>query len=150
MGDTKNAWGVYDDSWGWTEAGDFGSYGTNGYCENPGPGIWTYDQGYSWGKITVGPANNIPVFMDMTWMEAWVLHDIHKPPQKPDDPMEFYNEMSRVTMARHSGAINVQFLDCSVRKVGLKKDLWSLKYSKMWDTNNAKTKSSYRWPAWIK
>ncbi|MHC4257270.1 MAG: type II secretion system protein [Planctomycetota bacterium] len=149
MGNTKYAWGTYDDSWQWTEPGDFGSYGNNGYCSKPGPGIWTYDDGYTWNKVTVSGAYNIPVFMDMTWMSMWPHHDGHTPPANPDDPAEFFNEMSRPTMDRHNGAINVQFLDYSVRKVGIKTELWKLRWSRHWDTANAKTKRSYKWPEWL-
>ena len=149
-GATTQSWGIYDDStFGWAEPGDFGSYGTNGYCADTGDGTWTSDLNYEWKTTIQNRANTIPVFMDMVWMSMWPHHDIHNPPVHPDDPSEFMNEMSRVTISRHNKGINVQFLDFSVRKVGLKEELWSLRWSKNWDTNNLKTKEYFDWPEWM-
>ena len=61
--------------------------------------------------------------------------------------------MSTVCIDRHQGGINAAFLDWSVRKVGLK-ELWTLKWSRTFDTAGPWTKAGgvepEDWPQWMR
>jgi prepilin-type processing-associated H-X9-DG protein len=61
--------------------------------------------------------------------------------------------MWRFCMNRHDGHINCLFLDWSVRKVGLK-ELWTLKWSREFDTTNPWTSAGgvqpQDWPGWMR
>jgi prepilin-type processing-associated H-X9-DG protein len=61
--------------------------------------------------------------------------------------------MRRVCLNRHSQAINVAFMDWSIRKVDLK-ELWTLKWHKNFNTHGAWTKAggatADKWPDWMK
>ncbi|MCL5280320.1 MAG: hypothetical protein M1376_10480 [Planctomycetes bacterium] len=63
------------------------------------------------------------------------------------------NEMRRVCLNRHSGAVNSVCLDWSVRRVGLK-ELWTLKWNRTFDVNGAWTsRGGVRpedWPQWMR
>nr|WP_236782752.1 H-X9-DG-CTERM domain-containing protein [Anaerohalosphaera lusitana] len=53
--------------------------------------------------------------------------------------------MWRVALDRHDGAVNVAFMDGSVSKVDIK-ELWSLKWSRVWDTDEGPNGG---WPEWM-
>jgi len=63
------------------------------------------------------------------------------------------NEIRRVCLNRHDGAVNCLFLDFSARKVGLK-ELWTLKWHRNFDTADVWTKASgvlpEDWPQWMR
>jgi prepilin-type processing-associated H-X9-DG protein len=48
--------------------------------------------------------------------------------------------MKRFCLARHEGAVNVTFLDFSLRKIGVK-ELWTLKWHREFDTAGPWTKA---------
>ena len=58
-----------------------------------------------------------------------------------------------VCMDRHTGGINMTFLDASVRKVNLK-ELWTLKWHRRYNTANRWTKAGGvqpgDWPQWMR
>jgi prepilin-type processing-associated H-X9-DG protein len=56
------------------------------------------------------------------------------------------NDIWRVCINRHSGYVNVNFMDFSARKVGLK-ELWELKWSRKWFTDRSGN-PDYDPPAW--
>jgi hypothetical protein len=60
--------------------------------------------------------------------------------------------MRRVCLNRHNAATNGAFLDFSVRRIGLK-ELWTLKWSRNFVTNNYWTKAGGvmpgDWPGWM-
>ena len=59
------------------------------------------------------------------------------------------NYATRVCIPRHGMAINVNFADSSVRKVGLK-ELWTLKWNKGFDaTGNHYIAGRWTWPDWM-
>jgi len=53
-----------------------GSYGMNGWAQNPEPGTYTYgmDPKQHWGKITEKGADKIPLLGDCMWREAYALN----------------------------------------------------------------------------
>ena len=100
--------------------------------------------------------NTIPVFGDSTWYDAW--------PRDTDEPsvtMDAFGigdrgtsgEMNHFCIDRHSGFINLLFMDWSARSVGLK-ELWTLKWHRSYITNGAWTKAggvmSQDWPVWLR
>lgn len=62
------------------------------------------------------------------------------------------NEMQRVCIDRHDGAVNSLFMDWSTRKVGLK-ELWMLKWHRQYNTAGPWTKAGgvmpTDWPQWM-
>jgi prepilin-type N-terminal cleavage/methylation domain-containing protein len=108
----------------------------------------------STGKLA--RANQIPVFGDSTWYDAW--------PQHVDEPLPYPDafgignrgttaEINHFCIDRHKGFVNLVFMDWSVRHVGLK-ELWTLKWNRAFDTNNPWTKAGGvqpgDWPVWLK
>ena len=137
-----------------------GSYGINGWILNPVPDATTIFNRTpvenSWRTCQNKGANNIPVFADMWYMDAWPTDgdppadDISSggPGVNCPGDKETYNmgnEMQRVCVNRHSGYIDVVFMDWTVRKIGLK-ELWVLKWNKSYDLCGRYTNS---WPQWM-
>jgi prepilin-type N-terminal cleavage/methylation domain-containing protein len=144
----------------WKYDGDVGSYGINGWVLNPPPGtpdIWGRTPvENSWRTSQSTGLNNIPVFADMWFIDAWPKdNDI---PYKtsgncPGDLETLYvNEMQRVCVNRHSGFVNIVFMNWSVRKVGLK-ELWVLKWNKSYNVGGRWTQAGHmrpeNWPLWM-
>lgn len=142
----------------WASHGEcIGSYGPNGWICNP-PISRTHVWGRSpisnyWRSPDVGGAHNIPVFLDMWFVDAWP-RDIDGPPGYYGPPWDRVNlnEMMRVCVNRHNGAINGLFMDWSARKIGLK-ELWTLKWHRAFDTEGPWTRAggvtTYDWPEWM-
>lgn len=121
-----------------------GSYGPNGWICNP-PATTSGGQkvnnlwgrtpiNWHWRNAYVKRTNEIPVFLDCMWVDAW--------PKETDEPavieewrfdMVGEHEMRRFCVNRHQRFVNVLFMDWSVRKVGLK-ELWTLRWHKEYDT----------------
>lgn len=148
----------------WEFMGDVGSYGINGWVLNPPPGatnVFTRTPvSNHWRTSQVKGANNIPVFADMWFTDAWPNCNVSTtgnndpsddPPQGkcPGDNETFTtHEIRRVCVNRHDGSVDVVFMDWSVRKVGLK-ELWTLKWHRSYDVNGPWTKAGGIWPgAW--
>ncbi len=100
--------------------------------------------------------NNIPVFADGTWHDAWV-RDTDDPPAF-DGEVDVGNfgtsdEMKQFCISRHGSFINVCFMDWTVRKIGLK-ELWTLKWHRNFDLTGPWTTaggvSAADWPEWMR
>lgn len=154
--DNKTAWGVWPASESYRRINFYGSYGINWWVNDlKGTGITVAkdvdsvnQESLCWRQPVSRNANNIPVLMDATFVLARP-HHTNQPPKR-DGEFEWNNingGMERVCVNRHSGHINLLFMDWSIRKVHLK-DLWRLKWHKAFDTryidNNPIT-----WPAWM-
>jgi prepilin-type N-terminal cleavage/methylation domain-containing protein/prepilin-type processing-associated H-X9-DG protein len=150
---------------------DIGSYGINGWVLNPTPTAdksgGTDETGGVFGRKSVNDfwrtcrnkgASNIPVFGDMWFTDAWP-RDTDPPALKANCPgdRETYqqnppNEMQRVCVDRHSGYVNIVFMDWSARKVGLK-ELWTLKWHKSYNVGGRYTIAGHfkseNWPQWM-
>lgn len=119
---------------------------------------------YFWKNVqSSARRNEIPVFGDSTWHDAW--------PQKQDnppvDPDVFgwgspgtTDEMCHFCINRHNGFINILFMDWSTRKVGLK-ELWRLRWHRYWwrDPNGNWSPGPWtkeggvlpeNWPQWMR
>lgn len=148
------AWGPFDGVY-------YGSYGINGWIPNPHP-----DHAYiitglmptknNWRRNLVAErGNNIPLFFDSRWVNSWP-EPTDQPPQYDEElwVLHYGDGMKRFCIDRHPGnAINVLFLDWSVRKVGLK-ELWTLKWHKNFDTAGPWTIAGgvqpEDWPEWMR
>ena len=140
------AWGTFEgencgEPWSWDSVTtcDYGSYGDNGYVNNP-PSNVVSSQGsltsWYWRRADVrGPTNNIPLILDCQWWGGWPRHD-NSPPLWDGQPWGFdpTDMMRRFCINRHNGSANSAFLDFSVRPVGLK-ELWKLKWHRKYDFN---------------
>jgi prepilin-type processing-associated H-X9-DG protein len=133
------------------------SYGINSWTNN-----MTKDRGfrseYSFWKNarSYEGRNNIPVFADSTWHDAWPLATDYPAPY-PDSywvgDAGVSGEMNHFCIDRHNGAINMLFMDWSARKVGLK-ELWSLKWHRGYNTWGPWTRAGgvrpEDWPSWMR
>ena len=151
----SEAWGVFPDgvvSWG-AKPGDYGSYGINAWACNPSEksevyiGDWERLDKAHWRGHNVREAAAVPLFMDSRWMEAWPVNT-EPPPQFPEEVYLHGNDNSmwRVLILRHNTHINCLFLDYSVRRVEFKQ-LWTLKWHRMFDTCGAQPCA---WPEWMR
>lgn len=144
----------------WQTGEYIGSYGPNGWMCNLSAGrngIWGRDgRDQYWRRPDVPGASNVPLFLEMWWVDAW--------PRHTDPPAEFTGttfgihgqanvaEMQRVCVDRHGGFQNSLFCDFSVRKVGLK-ELWTLKWHRTYHVHGPYTKAGGmqqdQWPQWM-
>jgi len=141
------------------QTGDYiGSYGPNGWMCNVPAGrtdMWGRSPvSEHWRTPGIDGAWNVPLFTEGWWVDFWP-RATDQPPSiaggPPDSPN--VNEMNRVLVDRHSGFLNGLFCDWSVRTVGLK-ELWTLKWSKTFNTRGVWTKMGgadpVDWPDWMR
>ena len=147
-GTAKTAWTtVYNNG----QPDDIGSYAMNSWMQSPRVVDQWWDQNYGqyyWRTTDVAQAKNIPAFLDgATRALNPIESDGNEAPTEPDqmDP-GWSHSMKRVCIDRHSGTVNVVFLDGHADKVHLKA-LWSLRWSKLWDHRKAPPNA---WPDWMK
>jgi len=139
------AWGIFDD-------GSYGSYGLNEWLCNRNPG--NSNAPNYWKHVDVKPADKIPVFVDCYWYDVWPFHTNEPPPTDGSTiGLAGSDEMRRVCLNRHSGAVNGAFLDWSIRRIDLK-ELWTLKWHRNFEINGPWTKmggvTSEDWPQWMR
>jgi hypothetical protein len=151
---TFTAWGVFagDDCgqpspvWSPVSACDYGSYGFNGFCQNPPPkvtNIFGWPTTWSWRSANVAGQANIPLFSGSQWIDAWPHHTDPPPDYEGMSwGIDSFNSMYRVCINRHEGSINSAFLDASARKVPLK-CLWELKWSRAFDPDQGPTEEEF-------
>ena len=110
-----------------------------------------------WKTITdIRGANQVPLFGDSTWHDAWPQED-DVPVSRPDDfgigSPGTTNEMDHFCIDRHDGTTNFLFADLSTRPVGLK-GLWTLKWHREFNTAGPWTKAGgvqpNAWPEWMR
>ncbi|MCK4998101.1 MAG: prepilin-type N-terminal cleavage/methylation domain-containing protein, partial [Anaerohalosphaera sp.] len=128
---------------------DNGSYAINSWTGNPVSGS-SWDKNYGghfFRKMFQSSASNIPFLVDGATLGLNpIVSDGNKAPEFDGDwSPGWVNSMKRVCLDRHSGKINAVFLDGSVRGVPLK-EIWSLKWSRKWNTNLGPTNA---WPEWM-
>jgi len=101
--------------------------------------------------------NNIPVFADATWHDAWPFED-DAPPAHPDEfgwesPTVGSQEMKHFCINRHNGFVNFLFMDWSTRRIGLK-EIWTLRWHREYNINGQWTRaggvSPSDWPVWMR
>ncbi len=153
---TFSAWGIFNaqNDPGYDPDGDWGSYGINGWVENP-PDAVVYEgleTKNNWRTPNVGLAGYIPLMMDALRFNVFP-NDIDSPPPTEDQAWESTQHMRRICINRHDGYIQMAFLDWHVEKVGLK-DLWTLKWHKSFDQAGPWTTAGglmpNEWPEWMR
>jgi prepilin-type N-terminal cleavage/methylation domain-containing protein/prepilin-type processing-associated H-X9-DG protein len=150
-----SAWGIFKNDPGFAPEGDWGSYGVNGWVEDPPAGTATVYEGFdttnNWRTPNVKEAAYAPLLMDSLRFNLWPLHT-DNPPVAVDEAWESTQHMRRICIDRHSGGINMAFLDWSVRKVGIK-ELWTLRWHKTYNTEGPWTRAGgvlpSNWPQWM-
>ncbi|MHC4625230.1 MAG: hypothetical protein ACYS4W_15150, partial [Planctomycetota bacterium] len=102
-----------------------------------------------WGTANTRYAASVPILADGSWKDA--------EPEPTDEPWATReqmvewgwepnrNEIKRVCIDRHGPAVNMVFLDFSVRRVGLK-ELWLLKWHRQWPEGRDHLPV---WPEWM-
>ena len=130
------------------------SYGLNQYCSSETGGGRTWDELIP-NAIVKNP-DRVPIMGDGA--------SSGDTPQEMDIPPEFdgqiyyedgsnQNEIRSFCINRHNFAINMLFLDSSVRDVGLK-ELWTLRWHRQFDTEGPWTAAggvqSTDWPEWMR
>jgi len=130
------------------EADVYGSYGLNCWVASPSEEGTLEPLHMFWKTSAVRSAGRIPVFGDACWERVFPRHQ--------DIPPEYENQFDEGTTGfqrtlrifcinRHNGAINLLFMDWSVRRVGLKA-LWDLPWHHGWNANGDPPPA---WPAWM-
>ncbi|UCG57903.1 MAG: hypothetical protein JSU70_00065 [Phycisphaerales bacterium] len=144
IGGAFMAWGYVRLS-GWARPFK-GSYGINGWCNNPEPGRSPGGKPgeFHWRTPNVSDAAGVPLFFGMQRYNAWPEHN-DLPPAYDGQSWADSGQMTRVCMNRHHGAVNGLFLDFSARKVGLR-ELWTLKWHRSFSTEGPWTKAGGAWP----
>ena len=158
--------GIQSGSWSdfaWETANDVGSYGLNGWVLNIAASRASGNRNNGWGRTPaewhwgthqVKGENNVPVFTGSWWVDSWPREN-DQPPQSGSGPGDTpnSNEMNRVCIDRHNGAISMLLMDWSARKVGLK-ELWTLKWNRGYNIKGPWTKAggvqSLDWPEWMR
>jgi len=124
-----------------------GSYGINGWLCNP-VGDTVHGRGpvsRFWKTCDTKGSSEIPVFADMFVSDAFPALPSDPPEDKADFAWRGYtNEMNRLCVDRHNGAINVLFLDWSIRRTKLKQ-LWKMKWHRGYNVNAEPP----AWPEWM-
>ncbi|MHC4394499.1 MAG: hypothetical protein ACYS1A_02475 [Planctomycetota bacterium] len=138
-GSTFEAWGG-ENTWSFVDGkrGDYGSYGTNAFINNhPYTGAsFSVDH---WRRPDVTAADNIPLFLDCSWVTAAPYYQ-NTPPLYAGAKQwsgATGGNMGLFCLPRHYGAINGLFLDFSARKIGLKQ-LWLLKWARTTNLEGAR------------
>ena len=146
-GNTYHAWqGLFS----WPEA-YISSYGRNGWASSSNDFGWWHGlkvEDTAWQKLTAKGAADAPLIVEAAWFHLTPLpSDIPPPVEHMVDFLPSPSQMAYMVLNRHSGAINVLFLDSSVRRVPLK-ELWTLKWHRSWDTNGPWSTHNGNQPAW--
>ncbi len=105
----------------------------------------------------VAHRDQVPVFGDATWHDAWPRHTDSPPPTDISVGSGNFgttDEMQQFAIPRHAnGTINMLFMDWSARRVGLK-ELWTLKWHRGFDTTGPWTTGGLAqpedWPRWMR
>ena len=155
---TFSAWGIYTlarNGEGYDPDGEYGSYGINGWVENPPRSkteIYGHPATNCWRTTAVSKAGYVPLMMDALRFNLYPA-ETDSPPAEEDHAWEQENNMRRACLNRHNGYINMAFLDWSVRKVGLK-ELWTLKWHRDYNTAGDYTLAGGmapdQWPEWMR
>ncbi len=141
--------------------GEYGSYGINWWINNAHPKNLKeiiisgepYPTAYFWRRVDkVQNTHKVPMFLDSTFVLARARHDKDTPPATEMVYAQDYG-ISRMATNRHNGFTNGVFVDGHADSIGIKQ-LWTLPWSKGYDTHNRYTAAGGAtpeiWPEWMK
>ena len=116
-----------------------GSYGLNIFVCNPTNAVGR-PMDLFYRTTNVSPAGDIPLLFDSLWLDVFASSPSDEPPRFDGDFSEngHIDPLKNVCIDRHNAAINMLFMDFSVRKVGLKQ-LWTLPWHRMWSQDGLPT-----------
>jgi len=119
-----------------------GSYGINWYVGNfPSDAYLDGAKATDfWRRVDAKGSNQAPMLLDSM---QWIFRPMNT--DRPPNPEGFTARYGweRSCINRHNGIVNAVFVDCSVKKIGLK-ELWKMK----WSRNYTPVKPT--WPDWMK
>jgi prepilin-type N-terminal cleavage/methylation domain-containing protein len=141
----------YNTETGRVDQGHFtGSIALNRFIEDM-KGSFEGDPAF-WRKADIKGADNVPVFVD----SMYCYFSVYTPAAEPPDYDGAFdqNELQWCCINRHMGYMGVVFADWSAKMVGLK-ELWTLKFSRTYDTCGPWTvcntgKPATGWPQWMR
>ena len=134
-----------------------GSYGYNAYLYRFNEGRMTVietRQNFWPAPAEIENPSTVPMMLDSQWLEAGSERRREVPPPSDNWALGTYDSSHFSScINRHQGGVNAVFADHSVREVGLK-ELWTLKWSRLFQTANTWTKAGgvqpEDWPAWMR
>ncbi len=136
-------WPYYDSS--------YGSYGKNSWITDSQTWWGGGELGLTayWDTTRVSGAGTVPLFGDSSMMGGFaVVHD-EIPSESIRVPMAESGELERWVINRHTGGVNMLFMDFSARRVELKQ-LWQYPWHRNWDSSLAPDpEDPEQWPDWI-
>jgi len=110
-----------------------------------------------WRSTNHKGLNNAPVMGDGAWRSDGQPYPTDSPPNYDGEPRTGMgtsgDEIRIFCIDRHTGAVNILFMDWTVRRVGLK-GLWTLKWHRHCNTAGPWTKGGLvqpsDWPQWMR
>lgn len=138
--------------------GEEPSYGANNWIYDPQRGVTAIQSRpteWNWRHKDVPEAFRIPLFADTMWRGGGPYEQGTRgdPPEFDGQWIDYNREMMHFCIGRHEGAINMLFMDWTIRRVGLK-ELWKLKWHRQYNTNGPWTKAGGvqpgNWPEWMR
>ena len=147
----KRAWTWDQQGWGNIrgkdpDIKDRGSYGQNEWlCDRANDNCWR-------SRTKIKKPATVPLFFDCAYLDAYPSHNQSPPPTA--EATATSTEFNLVCIDRHTGYVNYVFTDMSTqRREGLK-ELWTLKWHRNFNINNAWTPAGGvqpdDWPEWMR
>ncbi|MHC4206328.1 MAG: type II secretion system protein [Planctomycetota bacterium] len=132
-----------------------GSYGINGWVEDPPQGDEPHPElggpEFFWRGPNVAGAGYVPLFLEAQRYNGWAL-EADRPPTYSGELWNDDAQMGRYCLDRHDGFAGCLLLDFSARKVGLK-ELWTLKWHRQYNQAGPWTLGggvlTTDWPEWM-
>ncbi len=100
--------------------------------------------------------SKIPVLGDASYPIATDVRFLFVPEEVPDYGDHYWKnttgsgkQMKRFCLDRHNLSVNWNFMDLSVKKVGLKQ-LWEIPFHRGWNPNNMDVRTRVQWKEWMK
>jgi prepilin-type processing-associated H-X9-DG protein len=131
-----------------------GSYGENLWATNSARNMGgVYESKNFWKRMGVAGSDRVPLFMDSVCPYMFPMSSDSPPYTSDGQYGSPVAPLKYPCLDRHGGGtINILFLDGHVRTAGLK-ELWTLKWSTNFNTENSYTKAGGmtpgRWPLWM-
>jgi len=133
-----------------------GSFGINGWCNNPDPLSGHYPgppkEEWHWRTPYVKGAGYVPLLVGAQRYNLWPESE-DAPPAVDGQYWGDVTHIGRVCLNRHDGFVNALFMDWSARKVGIK-ELWTLKWHRTYNTADHYTRAGgvrpADWPQWMR